>query len=90
MEAPAPIEGAVIWNGTDYAGYVTSSTYSPLLGKAIMLGWLYLSGGELPTNVTIDGRPARRAPLPFYDPKGSRARKAVGLYGVQGLPCPKR
>ena len=74
MEAPAPIEGAVIWNGADYAGYVTSSTYSPLLGKAIMLGWLYLSGGELPTNVTIDGRPAHRAPLPFYDPKGSRAR----------------
>ena len=31
MASPAPPEGAIIWSGGDYAGYVTSSAYSPLL-----------------------------------------------------------
>ena len=74
MAGTAPIEGAVIWRDGEYAGYVTSSSYSPVLGKSIMLGWLYLSDGNLPTDVTIDGRPAHRVPVPFYDPEGSRAR----------------
>lgn len=74
MEGPAPFEGALIWKGADYAGYITSSTFSPALGKSVMLGWLKLREGELPVEVTIDGRPARRVPTPFYDPEGSRAR----------------
>jgi hypothetical protein len=74
MESPAPIEGAVIWNGSDYAGYVTSSTDSPCLDRAVMLGWLKRSKGELPAEVTIDGRRARRVPTPFYDPASTRAR----------------
>ncbi len=69
-----PIEGALIWREGRYAGYVTSSTYSPILGKSVMLGWLALEDGRLPDTVTIDGRPARRASTPFYDPEGSRAR----------------
>jgi glycine cleavage system aminomethyltransferase T len=74
MEGAAPPEGAVIWHGSEYAGYVTSSSLSPALGKAVMLGWLRLSNNELPANVTIHGRPARRTSTPFYDPEGVRAR----------------
>jgi len=72
--ATAPAEGATIWDGDDLAGVVTSSTWSPTLGKSIMLGWLKLTAGQLPTDVTIDGCPARRVPTPFYDPEGRRAR----------------
>ncbi len=72
--APAPVEGAVIWTGEQFAGHVTSSTWSPVLGKAVMLGWLYFADGQLPDEVTIDGRMARRVPLPFYDKEASRAR----------------
>ncbi|MEZ4868887.1 MAG: glycine cleavage T C-terminal barrel domain-containing protein [Caldilineaceae bacterium] len=74
MEGPAPHEGAVIRHGDAYAGYVTSSTFSPLLGKSVMLGWLEFFGDALPDDITIDGRPARRAALPFYDLEGNRAR----------------
>jgi glycine cleavage system aminomethyltransferase T len=69
-----PGEGAVLWRGDDYAGYVTSSTWSPVLGKSVMLGWLRFFDGTLPEEVTIDGRQARRVPTPMYDPEGDRAR----------------
>jgi glycine cleavage system aminomethyltransferase T len=74
MEGEAPPEGAVIWHGREYAGYLTSSAVSPALGKSVMLGWLNCFDGELPAEVTINGRTARRVPTPFYDPEGSRAR----------------
>jgi len=74
MDAPAPVEGAVIWRGSEYAGYVTSSAQSHALGKAVMLGWVKLFDGVLPTELTIDGRAARRVSLPFYDKEGRRAR----------------
>ena len=73
--ADAPIEGAVIWyEDGEFAGTVTSSTYSPALGKCVMLGWLYYRDGELPAQVTIDDRTATRVPVPFYDKEASRAR----------------
>jgi sarcosine oxidase subunit alpha len=75
MDGPAPLEGSVIYNGTEYAGYVTSSNASPVLGKAVLLGWVRLfADGVLPERVTIDGRVARRVALPFYDAEGKRAR----------------
>ncbi len=74
MAGPAPLEGSVIYNGAEYAGYVTSSFASPMLGKTVMLGWLRTFNGELPSTVLIDGRPARRADPPFYDPESARAR----------------
>jgi glycine cleavage system aminomethyltransferase T len=74
MEGQAPMEGALIWHGKEYAGYVTSSAFSPALDKAIMLGTLKLFNGKLPTEVTIDGRGAHRVSTPFYDPEGTRAR----------------
>lgn len=78
MDGPAPHEGAVIWRAgnsdNEFAGHITSSTWSPVLGKTVMLGWLYLVDGALPTEVTINGRPAHRVDVPFYDKEGSRAR----------------
>ena len=74
MEGEAPLEGAVMWNGNEYAGYLTSSAYSPALGRSVMLGWLKLFDGELPREVRINERIARRVATPFYDPEGKRAR----------------
>jgi glycine cleavage system aminomethyltransferase T len=74
MDGRAPIEGATIWHDGDYAGYVTSSTFSPALDKTVMLGWLKYYTGSLPAAVTVDGRQARRVPTPFYDQEGARAR----------------
>jgi glycine cleavage system aminomethyltransferase T len=72
MDGPAPTEGAPIWVDGEVHGHVTTSFTSPLLGTAVMLGWL--KQGVFPETVTIDGRPARRAETPFYDPSGARAR----------------
>ncbi len=69
-----PAEGSVIWVNDQYAGYVTSSTYSPILGKAVMLGWLDVIDGSLPDEVMIHQRAAQRVATPFYDKEGSRAR----------------
>ena len=74
MDGQAPAEGATIWNGETFAGFVTSAAWSPTLGHSVMLGWLRLVDGELPTQVTIDKRAARRVPTPFFDAEGARAR----------------
>jgi hypothetical protein len=39
-----------------------------------MLAWLYLIEGALPEEVIVDGRVARRVPVPFYDKEAGRAR----------------
>lgn len=70
-------EGAAIHDGDRYAGYVTSDT-GAAEGGTPMLGWLYLDAeGNLPREVTVDDRPARRVDGPTYDPDGERARVAV-------------
>ena len=74
MEGEAPYEGATIWHGDQYAGFVTSSGYSHVLGKSVMLGHLHRFDGALPETATIDGREARRVELPFYDKEAARAR----------------
>ncbi len=71
----APYDGSILYSSKgEYAGYVTSSTYSPVLEKSVMLAWLYFLDGELPSEVTIDGMRAKRVDLPFYDKEASRAR----------------
>ena len=71
-------EGAAIHDGDRYAGYVTSDAGTAAGGGTPMLGWLYLDAeGNLPREVTVDGRPARRVDGPTYDPDGERARVAV-------------
>jgi sarcosine oxidase subunit alpha len=74
MEGDPPLEGECIWRGREYAGYVTSSTFSPVLGRTVMLGWLKFFDGALPDEITIDGRIAKRATIPFYDKEGNRAK----------------
>lgn len=79
MEGPAPLEGSVVYRGessdmANYAGYVTSSTFSPLLRKTVMLAWVKLFDGVVPERVSISGRVAQRVQTPFYDPEAARAR----------------
>ncbi len=71
----APMEGAVLWSGDEFAGYVTSSRFSPTLGYSVMLGWVKLEDGRVPDEPVLgDGRVARLTPTPFLDPDGQRAR----------------
>ncbi|HSL24767.1 MAG TPA: glycine cleavage T C-terminal barrel domain-containing protein, partial [Acidimicrobiia bacterium] len=74
LEGPAPFEGDVIRVHGTPVGQVTSSRYSGVLGKSVMLGWVKLGEGAPPDRVEVAGRLARRVPLPFYDPEGRRAR----------------
>ena len=74
MDGQAPTEGSPIRsveNG-EIIGNVTGSWTSPLLGKALMLGWQRRT--PFADKVEIDGRQAVVTPTPFYDPEGHRAR----------------
>jgi sarcosine oxidase subunit alpha len=74
MDGPAPVEGTPIFDvdGREVIGNVTGSWTSPVLGKALMLGWQRRPPHA--DRVTIDGRAAVVTPTPFYDPEGHRAR----------------
>jgi glycine cleavage system aminomethyltransferase T/bacterioferritin-associated ferredoxin len=72
MPGEAPTEGSPISAGGDIVGHVSGSWTSPLLGHAVMLGWLKRT--PFPDRVEIDGREAVVATTPFYDPEGLRAR----------------
>lgn len=77
MEGTAPVEGSPIWREGEILGHVTTSFTSPLLGKAIMLGWLKRGWSGVDPDietVEIDGRTATVTETPFYDPSGARAR----------------
>jgi glycine cleavage system aminomethyltransferase T len=72
MDGPAPTEGSPIFVGGEVVGHVASSFSSPLLGRAVMLGWQKHTPWA--DEVVIDGRTATVAHPPFYDPEGARAR----------------
>ncbi|MGK2851606.1 MAG: 2Fe-2S iron-sulfur cluster-binding protein [Candidatus Limnocylindrales bacterium] len=74
MDGPAPVEGTPILHVDtgEIIGNVTASWHSPLLGKALMLGWQ--KRPPHPDRVLIDGREAIVTTTPFYDPEGHRAR----------------
>lgn len=72
MPGNAPPEGSPIWLHDEIVGHVSSSFASPMLGHAVMLGWLKQM--PLPEQVQVDGRSASVSQPPFYDPEGSRAR----------------
>jgi sarcosine oxidase subunit alpha len=74
MDGAAPIEGTPIRSLDDgeVIGNVTGSWTSPLLGRALMLGWQRRT--PFADRVSIDGREAVVSPTPFYDPEGHRAR----------------
>src|SRR6476659_268653 len=71
MDGDAPVEGSPIWVDGRIVGHVSGSWQSPILGKAVMLGWLKQL--PYPDRVEIDGREALVATTPFYDPEGARA-----------------
>lgn len=70
----APVEGAALLTGNDYAGFLTSSRFSPTLGHGVALGWIRRHGGSFPETVSADGIPGAVVTEPFYDPKGGRLR----------------
>ncbi len=72
MDGPAPTEGSPIWADGEIVGNVTGSWTSPLLGRALVLGWQRRT--PFRDRVEIDGREAVVSPTPFYDPEGHRAR----------------
>ncbi len=72
MPGEAPTEGSPIWSKGEIVGHVTGSWTSPVLGHAVLLGWLKRT--PFPDRVEIDGREAVVATTPFYDPEGHRAR----------------
>jgi glycine cleavage system aminomethyltransferase T len=72
MDGQAPTEGSPIWVDGEIVGNVTGSWTSPLLRKALILGWQKRT--PFRDRVEIDGREAVVAPTPFYDPEGHRAR----------------
>ena len=74
MSGPAPTEGSILMTGAAPVGQITSSRFSPVLGKSVMLGWIRVEDGRFPEEVEVDGRKARHAAHPFYDPAGERAR----------------
>jgi sarcosine oxidase, subunit alpha len=74
MDGEAPPEGSPIFDidGNEIVGNVTGSWTSPLLGKALLLGWQ--KRAPFADRVRIDGREAVVTATPFYDPEGLRAR----------------
>ncbi len=75
MDGEAPPEGSPIrapGGDGEIIGNVTGSWTSPLLGKALLLGWQRRR--PFLERVEIDGREAVVTPTPFYDPEGVRAR----------------
>ena len=74
MDGPAATEGTPIRSVEEgeIVGTVSGSWTSPLLGKALMLGWQRRA--PFAERVEIDGREAVVTPTPFYDPEGARAR----------------
>jgi sarcosine oxidase subunit alpha len=72
MEGTAPAEGTPISDRGTIIGQVTGSWTSPVLGKALMLGWQRRR--PFVDRAEIDGRDAVVTPTPFYDPEGKRAR----------------
>ncbi len=74
----APEEGAQLFVGGEHVGHLTSSRYSPVLGKGVALGWVRHPAASPPLAITArDTRgelPGVVQHGPFYDPRGERLR----------------
>jgi sarcosine oxidase, subunit alpha len=72
----APAEGAVVHGAeTGFAGVLTSSRMSLVLGCGVALGLVHAGDdGSFPTSVRADGIEGRVVDQPFYDPTGERVR----------------
>jgi sarcosine oxidase subunit alpha len=65
---PLLVDGVVV-------GRITSAERSPVLGRAIGLGWVRTIDGNVPERLdTAPGAEGVVVPTPFYDPEGGRMR----------------
>ena len=81
MDGPAPVEGTPIFDadGREVIGNVTGSWTSPVLGKALMLGWQRRPPHA--DRVTIDGREA------VVTPTRSTTRRAIRARALSRSPA---
>ena len=71
----AALRGEPLILGEAVVGRVTSAERSPVLGRAIGLGWVRTHDAEVPDRLeTAPGAAAVVVPTPFYDPHGGRVR----------------
>lgn len=74
FDGGAPAEGAPLSADGRYAGYLTSSRFSPLLACGVALGWLERRGEEFPSVVQSQGLTGTVVEGSAYDPEGLRLR----------------
>jgi glycine cleavage system aminomethyltransferase T len=70
----AGLRGAPLTVGAAVVGRVTSAERSPVLDRAIGLGWIRRGGDGFPNELRAGGAVARVVPTPFYDREGARVR----------------
>ena len=74
-----PYDGVPVLHNGLPVGKVTSSRYSPTLGRGFGLAWvpMHLSEEGTEVQIRVNGReaPARVSLEPVYDPEGKRLRE---------------
>lgn len=74
----APTDGAQLFADGAHVGYLTSSRFSPVLGRGVALGWTRHPEGRPPATVTARDAFGEYAGVvtsgPFYDVTGERLR----------------
>ena len=70
----AELRGVPLTVGDTIVGRVTSSASSPVLDRAIGLGWIRSGDEGFPTELRAGSTVGRVVPTPFYDPEGARVR----------------
>ena len=69
------LRGVPLRAGGTIVGRVTSAARSPVLDRAIGLGWIRRARrGRFPRRAPCGARPRPVVPTPFYDPDGERVR----------------
>jgi glycine cleavage system aminomethyltransferase T/thioredoxin reductase len=68
------LRGAPLTVGAAVVGRVTSAEPSPVLDRAIGLGWIRRGRDGFPSELRAGNAVARVVPTPFYDPEGTRIR----------------
>jgi sarcosine oxidase subunit alpha len=70
-----PAEGASLTAEGQHVGYLTSCRFSPVLERAVSLGWLNATDGHFPRILeSSEGLVGEVTDRPFYDPLGERLR----------------
>jgi glycine cleavage system aminomethyltransferase T len=70
----ARLRGAPLTVGAAVVGRVTSAAHSPVLDRAIGLGWIRRGRDGFPDELRAGNAVARVVSTPFYDREGTRVR----------------